>query len=71
MYVRFNAQCCTVSIPPLLGGELSGFCFILHSLKGTAACKRLMVRVGSNVKTNHNITTHTAHCVFFEHVVCV
>ncbi len=46
--ISHSVLCCIYSAP--LGGELSGFCFVLHSLKGTAACRRLMVRVGLNVK---------------------
>lgn len=34
----------------LLGGELSGFCFVVHSLKGAAARRQSMVRAGPNVK---------------------
>lgn len=49
----------------LLGGELSGFCFVLHSLKGTAACRRVDGKSKVEHLTIHSISSLAIHCVFF------
>lgn len=49
----------------LLGGELSGFCFVLHSLKGTAACRRVDGKTKVEHLTIHSISSLAIHRVFF------
>lgn len=50
----------------LLGGELSGFCFVLHSLKGTAAYKPIDGKKKVGHLANRNISSLALHC-FISH----
>ncbi|MEQ2234513.1 hypothetical protein ILYODFUR_032482 [Ilyodon furcidens] len=45
--LHYVVYCIRSTLP---GGELSGIFFVLHSLKGSAAGRQSMVRVGVNVK---------------------
>lgn len=60
-----NVLLCAVSVPTLPGGELSGVFSVLHSLKGSAAGRLLMVRIGLNVEpipTSHHFPFTVLHC---------
>lgn len=55
----------------LLGGELSGFCFVLHSLRALLLVDGLMVRVGFNLSPWTSLHLPLTSVSFPHNIVCV
>lgn len=64
----FVSNCIRSTLP---GGELSGFCFFLYSVKGSAACRRVDGKSEVEHLTNHSISLLAIRRVSSHNCICV